>query len=272
MQNNKKYLNSEFLNTAAFYATSNMEVKINYIDYVYPKTDEQPCDLGVKIKQKTILCEKITFTKTENTAILVNHLIANLFNKYKELALENDMSIRHKFTTKNNFLVRWIKGDADFLIDENNINNIIHKILLAANNIAVNSRLGIASFIVVSPKMLSIIQNTPNFTYNMFGKIKVENEIISKVGIINNLNIFVNYDSNDNTILIGRSTSNDNCGVVLVEHNIEIDNKFIIWKGAIDSYSENSKYMYEIININSIKDFPWYKKLTYKLLKKINKI
>jgi hypothetical protein len=52
----------------------------------------------------------------------------------------------------------------------------------------------------------------------------------------------------------------------------KFDSKHITWIGAIDSYSDNSKYMFDLININIVDDLPWYKRIIYKFLKKRNMI
>jgi hypothetical protein len=279
--NTKNYLNSEFLNTAFFYKAPESKATISYLEWqefdeVTGPNGVPAKEIGLKLKQKDIYCDKIIFSKDEkNSFILINTLITNLYNLYLELAKENDKSIsKTTLKPKSNFLAKWIKGNSDILIQnkDTDIRRLVTKIIHASNAIAVNNRIGPATFIIISPKLLPIIQNTPMFTYDMSGKIK-EYEAISQVGKLADLAVFVNYDSHDDTILVGRYSSQNNLGgVTLIEHDIQIDTKYITWIGAIDSYSPTSKYMFDLINVNLVDELPWYKRIVYKILKKRNMI
>lgn len=272
--NTKNYLNSDFLNTAYFYKSPETKATISYIEQKDLGEKDGFKEFGLVVKQKDIYCEKILFTKDEkNTFILINTLINKLYNKYLELAKLNDKSIRKTaLKPKSNFLARWIKGESDVLINDNQegARKLITRIMHVSNSIAVNNRIGPATFMIISTKLLPLIQNTPGFMYDTSGKIK-EYETITQVGNMMGLSVFVNYDSHDDLILVGRYSSQNNLGGVgLIEYDIQIDNKFITWIGAIEEYSTNSQYMFDLINVKVIDDLPWYKILIYNFLKKRN--
>lgn len=275
--NTKNYLNSDFLNTAAFYKAADTKVSVSYLEQKDLGEKDGFKEFGLTLKQKDIYCEKIIFTKDEkNTFVLINTLISKLYNKYLQLANQNEKSVsKTALKTKSNFFSRWIKGDSDILITkkETDLRRLITRIIHISNSIAVNSRIGAATFMVVSPKLLPIIQNANYFSYDVSGKIK-EYETITLVGkLSSDLSVYVNYDSHDDLILVGRYSSQNNMGgVALIENDIQIDNKFITWIGAIDDYSETAKYMFELINVKVIDDLPWYKKIIYNFLKKRNLI
>lgn len=279
--NTKNYLNSDFLNTAYFYKSSEIKATISYIEQVDLGETNDPNgypmkEFGLKVKQKDIYCDKLIFSKDEkNTFLLINTLINKLYNKYLELAKLNDKSIRKTaLNPKSNYLTRWVKGESDILINGNQegARRLITRIIHVSNSMAVNNRIGPATFAVISPKLLPLIQNTPDFIYDTSGKIK-EYETITQVGNMMGLSVFVNYDSHDDLILLGRYSSQNNLGgVALIEHDIQIDNKFITWIGAIEEYSSNSQYMFDLIDVKVIDDLPWYKRIIYNFLKKRNLI
>jgi hypothetical protein len=275
--NSKSYLNSEFLNTAYFYKAPETKASISYIEQIDLGETNGPNgfpmkEFGLKIKQEDIYCDKIIFTKDEkNTFILINTLISKLFNKYIQLATINDKSIRKTtLKPKSKLLLRWINSNSDILIGNNDIDakRLITRIMHVGNSIAVNNRIGPATFMVISPKLVHLIQNIPGFIYDTNGKIK-EYEVITQIGNVMGLSVFVNYDSHDDIILVGRYSSQNNlAGVALIENDIQIDTKHITWIGAIEEYSPTSQYMFELINVKLIDDLPWYKKLVYNFLKK----
>ena len=279
--NTKNYLNSDFLNTAYFYKSPETKATICYIEQVDLGEINDPNgypvkEFGLKVKQKDIYCDKLIFSKDEkNTFLLINTLINKLYNKYLELAKLNDKSIRKTaLKPKSNSLARWIKGESDILINDNQegARRLITRIMHVSNSMAVNNRIGPATFMIITPKLLPLIQNTPDFIYDTSGKIK-EYETITQVGNMMGLSVFVNYDSHDDLILLGRYSSQNNLGgVSLIEHDIQIDNKFITWIGAIEEYSTNSQYMFDLIDVKVIDDLPWYKRIIYNLLKKRNLI
>jgi hypothetical protein len=187
-----------------------------------------------------------------------------------DLASNNDKSIKSKLPNhKNNFLTNWIKKDYNFLIEDNDEDSrrLITRIIHTSNNMAVNSRIGPSNFIVISPKLIPILQNSTSFIYS-FNNIK-EYESITTIGNLMDLCVFVNYDSCSDEILIGRHSSQNNFGgVALLENSINIEDKFITWIGAIDFMSPTSKYMFDTIKVKIVEELPWYKQFVYKILKK----
>ena len=95
-----------------------------------------------------------------------------------------------------------------------------------------------------------------------------KNNTISKIGQFYEFSVFVNYEQNDSIILLGRTNNNPNSGdIVIVENKITMDEKNIYWTGKIDKVSDNSKYNYDIIRVDSINNLSWYKKILYKWIK-----
>jgi len=278
--NETNYLNSSFLNTAAIYKTDKPEFQISYIDQSITKDETTSYStISLGINKKTFKCEQYTFVKSSKS-ILINNLSQQLYDKYVELADKNDKSYKNTRTEQTNIwtkFTKWIKGDADILINDTNkddateFRSLITRITILSNLIAVNSRLGAATFIVISPKFLPIIQDSANFCYTTLSRVsdtfQLEQKIF-QVGTLNNFKVFVNTNQSDNTILVGRSAELNGNGVFLVESNININQEVIKWSGKIDNCSENAKYAYDKLNINFVSDLPWYKILTYKLFKK----
>ena len=281
--NETNYLNSSFLNTAAIYKTDKPEFQISYIDQSITKDESNP-SISLGINKKTFECEQYTFVKSSKS-ILINNLSQQLYDKYVELADKNDKSYKNTRTEQTNIWTKfkkWIKGDVDILINDTNkddatenktteFRRLITKITMLSNLIAVNSRRGPATFIVISPKFLPIIQDSANFCYATLSRvsdtIQLEQKIF-QVGTLGHFKVFVNTNQSDNIILVGRSSELNGNGVFLVESNININQEVIKWSGKIDNCSENAKYAYDKLNVNFLSNLPWYKILTYKLLKK----
>ena len=141
---------------------------------------------------------------------------------------------------------------------------ICYKLIIScSNNIAVCSRFGPATFIVISPDLKKLLTQSINFEEF---RPNDRFESIRKIGKIANMDVFVNTLER-RTILIGRkNTTHEFGGVILAEHEIRIEDR-IYWNGFIENTSEGSKYMFDILNIKFEKNLPWYKKLLNKYLK-----
>lgn len=263
----KMYLNNNFLDTAFYTKIPESKTEVSYLYFSEPGKDN---DLSVKVEKIELTCQKLTLPKTHKN-ILVDTLIDMLYNKYYELALSNDKSFRKTtLSGKTNFITKWLKGNNDLILETSNqsIKKLTSKIIAYSNNIAFTSRLGAAEFIIINSKLADFIMDSPLFIFEDISKIR-EAHMIHSIGSIAGIRVFVNLESEENSILIGRNSKDTMTGgsVVILEHKKEVFND-IEWTGLISETSPATKNMFDIIRIQLVDDLPWYKKVVYYFSKK----
>ena len=280
----KYYLNSEFLNTANCIKIPLVNANITYMDY--SENGGTPV-----IRNKTIVSNTLSLPVSQN--ILEQTLSNTLYNKYLTLAKNNIKGYKSfgKRIIPNKFLQKirnYVYGENDIIInqfkntfgayagyDETSYRRLVTKIIHCSNNIAVNSRFGPANFIVISRDLKwlrgfltspvsPVLENNNALPFHMFAENPNQ---IYKIGKLADIDVFVNKNEKKTMILIGRkNSSHEMGGVILAEHQIKIEDR-ISWTGFIENTSENSNYMFDVLNIALEYNLPWYKKLLNKYLK-----
>lgn len=269
---NKKYLNNSFLDTATFIKSDKINLSVNYI------TND---NAGIFFAEKEIKCNTITVPKVQKS--LEIELSQLLYNKYIEMAKQNDKSfLKRTLEFRYKIPKTWIEKirkyvySDDIIILENDTEvssrRLITKIIGCSNNIAMESKIGPANFIVISQHFVNTITNSGSFfepsdSLSEYTNMYQYGKSINKIGYIADMEVFVNCNEDKPFILVGRKNSNVNQGgAVIVEYDIKMDEQ-IHWTGAIDCVSESSKYMFDILNIKFERNLTWLKKILNKFLK-----
>jgi hypothetical protein len=266
-ENRDKQIDSVLSNKE--YIPTKLEDTPEYKDYLESEVGYPT--LSVIPKNKEVNLETISLPKMPN--ILRDHLSDIYYNKILELSNLNDKSVRIKAPThyKDDFygkIKKYIYSGIDFLCIGNDdleiSRRIITRFVHMSNSLAVNCRVGPGAFGIVHPNMVKYLN-----AYDGFGaSVEVSNdEKYSLVGNIADIDIFINSEQDENLIVVGKSGTLQNGGILIAEKEIEI-NDTINWTGKIFDMGSNAKYMYENVRVGILNDLPWHKRMLLKLFSK----
>lgn len=252
-----RYLEAEFLKTALYSKTPEISSSLFYLD-IQNRESINKEDIKVGFIEEKINCEKYFFPKEEN--ILKENLVNMLFEEYIKLATSEKESILNDI--KISKIKKWLFNNKSLIRSEK---DLMAKIAIYSNVIAHNSRFGTANFIVIPPKLEIFFKKLKSF------KQETEKDFspIFLIGNINNIKVFVKPGMED-IILIGKDTKNINGNATMIaENSINFLENMIEWVGKIYS-TENSKFKYEKLDFTLEEDMSYFKKLIYKIIKKLN--
>jgi hypothetical protein len=151
------------------------------------------------------------------TSVLINEADINMEKllkaKYMELGTNTEKSTWSKWKI---FMNKWFR--LEFPEYTKDPKDLVNKILRISNLIAVKTRRGPANFVIVSPKIASILQEDPRVLLYPIGNL-IQRETKAFANISDRLKVFVdNYQTLDNeTVIIGKTTRDGNVGVVIGE-------------------------------------------------------
>ena len=271
-ENRDKQIDSVLSNKE--YIPTKLEDTPEYKDYLESEVGYPT--LSVVPKTKEVNLETISLPKTPN--ILRDHLSDIYYSKILELSNLNDKSVRIKAPThyKDDFygkIKKYIYSGIDFLCigkDDLEVSRrIITRFVHMSNSLAVNCRVGPGDFGIVHPNMVKYLNAYDGFGASAaYPKLGVSNdEKYSLVGNIGGINVFTNSNQDENLIIIGRSGTLQNGGILIAEKETEI-NDTVNWTGKIFDMGSNSKYMYENIKIGILNKLPRHKRILFKLFSK----
>jgi hypothetical protein len=173
-----------------------------------------------------------------------------LYKKYTEIAVNSDILL----TARQKFFRRFFKK-MKFPIYADSDRKVLAKILLFGNLIATRHRRGPADFIVVGPRIASMLQDMPMFV--MLPLDITNNRTINPIGSLAGITVYTNASLSwkDTSVLVGRSTKLSESGVYLlemedwveefVEHNSNDTKIMLRSRQAIaDTMGADTKYVY----------------------------
>ena len=199
---------------------------------------------------------------------ILQGLIKELYEKYKSLG---ELSKDLLYTGWQKIILSYFKKlKITKYIDDSpdGIRLIISSILRGSNMIALKSRRGGAKFVVCSPGIGAILQDSGSFIFNTTGKVSPSDYqgYIHRIGQIAGINVFINpfLKVHDGTVTLGRVTLNNDPGVYTIFKSpefakIKTDNTGTIKSAITDAglYPEDS-----YINVNfTIGKKPFWKKI-----------
>jgi hypothetical protein len=88
-------------------------------------------------------------------------------------------------------------------------------LLNLSNRIAIGSRRGPANWVVVSPQLAALIEDSPGFSYRKSGI--VSNDPVPFFGTLGNLRVYVDYATTADMVVLGRDTAQNSPGLYLLE-------------------------------------------------------
>jgi hypothetical protein len=258
-------------------------------------------EIGLQLKKDVVLLEPVT-TMTSNSEeeiqkmkdvdknfipeFYINQRVnqehatkkeQKLYNLYRSLGIKTEESVlinksKYKQFLKKLFPKLTFPTYFGGLDDQKVFNLIISKILSYSNLIAVKTRRGPANFIVLNEQMGAYLKNSSVF-YPVSTTELLKNVIgqIYFIGTFSNMQVFVNpyLKRDDNFVVLGRKTTENNPGVVCLEGEIKenrlVENKRVTQSVtqmlAIKEYGNNPEDLYVTINFNMNKKPLWRKLL-----------
>jgi hypothetical protein len=159
-----------------------------------------------------------------------------LQNKYHELG---DASYEKILSKWKKFLRKYLGIEHVLYVESD---QLITKMLVLSNMIAVKTRRGPANFAIVSPMINSILADDPRFAFSEMNSLTKGGEIYSSGRVGHSIKVFVdpNMSFDNMKILLGRTTEHGNTGIVMGEYSrqaMKVDDY-----GAMD-FSTETKYM-----------------------------
>jgi hypothetical protein len=298
------YFHSSFIRTASIIKTENPITIIEYLDMVYTPSEQiekKPFSkddlifpgalktnetVGVKAfstaislstKQVTTSIGKSQLIELDamgiNAAEMAISAMCNekihgmekeLYEKYTKIAgnVDSVMKPRQKFFKK-------IFKNLKFPIYVESNRQLISKILGYANLISIRHRRGPGNFVVVGPKLASMIQDSPGFVTFPLGQER--NTLVNAIGSLAGLTIYTNSSLrwDDTSLLVGRTTSKTETGVYLLEmddrveevmmHPANSDVKIGLYsrQAIADTMNVQDKYIYVKLELNKA---PWWRR------------
>lgn len=196
-----------------------------------------------------------------------------LYNLYRSLGEKSEESIflnksKYKRFLKSIFPKLTFPTYLGGLDDQQVFRLIISKILNYSNLIAAKSRRGPANFVVLNGQIGAYLQDHPTFVPVATSNI-LTNAVgqVYFIGTFSNMQVFVNpyLKWNDNKVVVGRKTTDNNPGVVCIEGEITenrvINDPQIIQTVsqmlAIKEYGTNPEDLYATISFNMNKKPLW---------------
>jgi hypothetical protein len=174
-----------------------------------------------------------------------------------------------KWTTKRQaFFRRWFKVEPKHYLE--NYRDLGRKLWLYSSMIATSSRRGGADFVILSPEFAAYLQDDPTFIFSP------STEFPSNlIGTYHNLQVFVDYFRKDNVVTLGRTTREQDQGVVFGEYSRSVRSLklppmasfetkevvSVVSQDVIDviGNEEHARYNYLTIELE-VKKKPWLRK------------
>jgi len=236
-----------FLETAKIVNAQNNIVSLYYLDYElendYDSNTGFP-SINLKHKQRVVKLETFKISAKINNSMsndlhqlyglnaenMTKDLLENeytleknkkLYEKYYELSEKsriNELTKWQRFIKKiipSVEFVKYFKKES-----KEGSESLCKQILFSSRKIAANSRMGEASFLVCSPSLSAYITESSLFTFDKMSERSGPNNYnIYTIGKIANIRVFINpyLSINNNNIILGRSTKENENGVFLVE-------------------------------------------------------
>ena len=229
---------NEFLDTAFRTKMNAPTTYINYLDMSETKIrDDGMAQIGLNLNRQTITSKNYQVSATydkqnsENLklfgintddqmqSVLINEANMNiektLKEQYSELGISMEKSDWSKWKT---FLNK--QFGIEFPEYVKDPKDLINKLFLYSNLIAVKTRRGPANFIVVPPSIAAFIAEDPRVILNSIGN-SINHGVTPFATIADKLKVFVDPSSKyeDGTVIIGKTTSDGNPGVILGEYS-----------------------------------------------------
>jgi hypothetical protein len=236
-----------FLETAKIVNAQNNIISLYYLDSELEKDLDSNIGLQsitFKHKQKVVNLETFKISAKINNSIsndlyqlhglnaedMTKDLLENeytlkknkkLYEKYYELSEKsriNELTKWQMFIKKiipSVEFVKYFKKDS-----KEGSESLCKQILLNSRKIAANSRMGEANFLVCSPSLSPYITESSLFTFDKMSEHSGPNNYsIYTIGKISDIRVFINpyLSINDNNIILGRFTKENENGVFLVE-------------------------------------------------------
>jgi hypothetical protein len=236
-----------FLETAIIVNAQNNIISLYYLDSELEKDLDSNIGLQsitFKHKQKVVNLETFKISAKINNSIsndlyqlhglnaedMTKDLLENeytlkknkkLYEKYYELSEKsriNELTKWQMFIKKiipSVEFVKYFKKDS-----KEGSESLCKQILLNSRKIAANSRMGEANFLVCSPSLSPYITESSLFTFDKMSEHSGPNNYsIYTIGKISDIRVFINpyLSINDNNIILGRFTKENENGVFLVE-------------------------------------------------------
>jgi hypothetical protein len=264
-----KYLNNNFLGTATCRKVNNRVSKISYMKFDNHVLEDSAL-VSPNIEMKSIDCQELYLQKTNNEC-LENELSSMLYNKYILLASQNDAknNIPSKLNKFWYSIKKYIYGNNDVILyEENSYKELWQNIRNLCNIIRLTNRTQNQNFIVINEELFGKLMNKSIMSNNFIRENNTKNNNIKLMCTVENIEIYVNNNAKNDNILIGTKTIDDNLGVHIMEQNLEINNKTIIWCGAIDNISNNDSKLFNTLNVIELNNLSNFKRILYKLFKK----
>lgn len=237
----------EFLETAKHLSTDNSYAMVNYLDFSSTsKYNDKYPHLKLVSMNKVVELESFKIRSTINQDTISD---LKLFHSVDGESMVKEVLDHESIQMKQNKLLsiynnlaeissgeilnRWKKTikkifpNIKYKIYLNNnstegSNNLIQQIIRNSNIIASRCKRGSGDFIICNAFIGTLIQDHPSFVYSDPGKVysNTSPNIRSIGHILGRINVFIdpNKRFKDNTLIVGKSTQNDDPGVYIVEN------------------------------------------------------
>lgn len=229
---------SDFLKTAWMVELKQKMGSISYVDFTYDETEQinlvkfekafeaKDFKISSNIDQNNLKnLKNLTGYGIDAKAEILSALIEQdsfeleqkLYREYLSIAKEQPLSDRQKLVSKIfAFFGKEIKFPS-YVGKENSrktVLNIIMTISKLSNMVYSNNRRGPANFVVVSPEISAMLQDSSSFVYKPHD-VNHSLRDISIIGSISGLTVFVNlFSKNKDEILVGRATEKGSPGML----------------------------------------------------------
>jgi hypothetical protein len=149
----------------------------------------------------------------------------SIYSTLKELAKKTEFDERTDF---EKLMFKWFGYEPKEHFTENQASDLVRKIIYHCNLVGKRSRLGPGNFIIVGPRLGSIISDSSIFTFSDVNEKRWGTGLSYSIGTLaGNIKVVVNpyIGYNDETVIIGRSTKENNEGTYLFERNEPVIDK-----------------------------------------------
>ena len=108
--------------------------------------------------------------------------------------------------------------------------DVARSIIVFSNIIAVRSRRGRGNFVIVNPRIGSLLQDSKYFSFIGANRITLVDRVITKIGSISGISVYVNnyLKWDENEIVIGRRSEANSSGVYYLEYMRDIESSDVI--------------------------------------------
>ena len=238
------------LDTASFKQFTNSDpsdLKLNYLlpvfedQEVHLKINEEPVKMSnrklstiiFKEQNETILKQMGVDTSAQMESVLKNDfkqgVIKDLINEYSSLGKKSFSEMKNKTQRIiSRFFPNYVFYKYNGGTERDKIAGIINLISLGSNMIGHRSRMGKGDFLICNSQVASYIQDGEFFVPDMSGGLQIAMDLYKYIGNIHSsIDVFVDPFArfDDNYIIIGKRTSNNQSGVYLGIKEGSIENK-----------------------------------------------